>query len=52
MKLTLNYIALLFVILVMYATSCKKFLAVQPVDSVSDQVTIVDAAELQDDLRQ
>jgi len=24
-------------------TSCKKFLAVQPVDSVSDQVTIVDA---------
>ncbi|HEY6901939.1 MAG TPA: RagB/SusD family nutrient uptake outer membrane protein [Puia sp.] len=51
MKLTVNYISLFFVVLMLYFSSCKKFLAVQPVDSVSDQVTIVDGSSAQTAVR-
>ena len=51
MKLTLNYIASLLIALILFFSSCRKFLTVQPVDSVSDQVTIVDAASAQTAVR-
>ena len=44
-------ITVLLVLVVTVTTSCKKFLAVQPVDSVSDQVTIVDATSAQTAVR-
>ncbi len=44
-------IAVPLVLLTTITVSCKKFLAVQPVDSVSDQVTIVDATSAQTAVR-
>jgi tetratricopeptide (TPR) repeat protein len=51
MKLTINYISLLLIVLILFLSSCRKYLAVQPVDSVSDQVTIVDATSAQTAVR-
>src|ERR1700761_3806105 len=52
MRLTIiNYSALLCISGMLYLASCKKFLTVQPVDSVSDQVTIVDATSAQTAVR-
>jgi len=47
----INYISLLLIILLLFFASCKKYLTVQPVDSVSDQVTIVDATSAQTAVR-
>lgn len=51
MKQIINYTALLLIVLILFFASCRKFLTVQPVDSVSDQVTIVDAASAQTAVR-
>src|ERR1700761_4380048 len=52
MRLTIiNYSALLCISGMLYLASCKKFLTVQPVDYVSDQVTIVDATSAQTAVR-
>jgi hypothetical protein len=51
MKIAINYIALLSIALILFLSSCRKYLAVQPVDSVSDQVTIVDATSAQTAVR-
>lgn len=42
---------LLFLLILLFMVSCKKFISIQPVDSVSDQVTIVDAASAQTAVR-
>ena len=48
----MNYkIFILPLLFILLFASCKKFLAIQPVDSVSDQVTIVDAASAQTAVR-
>lgn len=47
----INYISLLLILLIITSAGCKKFLAVQPVDDVSDQVTIVDATSAQTAVR-
>jgi tetratricopeptide (TPR) repeat protein len=47
----INYISLLIIVLMLFFASCKKYLTVQPVDSVSDQVTIVDATSAQTAVR-
>ena len=51
MKLVINYISLLLIVVMLFFFSCTKFLTVRPVDSVSDQVTIVDATSAQTAVR-
>ncbi|HTI93008.1 MAG TPA: RagB/SusD family nutrient uptake outer membrane protein [Puia sp.] len=51
MNTAIYRIIVLLVLITTVTASCRKFLAVQPVDSVSDQVTIVDAASAQTAVR-
>lgn len=51
MKTAINYISLALIALLLFFASCRKYLTVQPVDSVSDQVTIVDATSAQTAVR-
>jgi hypothetical protein len=55
MQTKIRYSPLLFLVIVLATcislASCKKFLTVQPVDYVSDQVTIVDATSAQTAVR-